>query len=352
MSGSGAPFQAVRWTGAGDDGVLVLVDQTRLPGAYVELRLTDPEEVREAIVRLAVRGAPAIGVAAAFGLWLAIRNAPGEAPAFDAALARAHARLKAARPTAVNLAWALDKVAAAARRGADVPSRKAAAFAEASEIHAHDVAVCERLGAHGATLLGPGARVLTYCNTGALAAAGCGTALAAVFEAHRKGARPSVIACETRPLLQGARLTMWELMRAGIDATLICDNTAAVVMAKKLVDVVLVGADRIARNGDTANKIGTYGVALLAKAHGIPFYVVAPRSTFDWGLASGDHIPIEERAGAEITRIGGAAIAPEGAAVYAPAFDVTNASLIAGIVTEAGIIAPVTATEVARIREV
>lgn len=349
MTASGEPFQAVRWRGA-EDGTLELIDQTRLPGECVVLRLTDVEAVRDAIVRLSVRGAPAIGVAAAFGLWLGIRGGPGDAPGFEAALHATQERLRSARPTAVNLGWALERVAAVARGSAPVAARKAAAFAEAQAIHAHDVAVCDALGVHGASLLTNGARVLTYCNTGALAAAGCGTALAAVFEAKRRGAAVSVIACETRPLLQGARLTMWELDRAGIDATLICDNTAAVVMREKKVDVVMVGADRVASNGDAANKIGTYGVALAAKAHGVPFYVVAPRSTFDWNIPDGAHIPIEERPAAEITEIGGRRIAPHGVRVYAPAFDVTPAALLAGIVTEAGVIAPVTPDAVARLR--
>jgi methylthioribose-1-phosphate isomerase len=346
VSGNGT-VDAVRWKG-GEDGFLELIDQTLLPQETVVLALRDPEAVRDAICRLAVRGAPAIGVAAAFGLWLGIREGPDDPAALDGLLARVEARLASARPTAANLRWALRQVAGAAGRDGPVKARKSAVFAAARKLLEDDVRACERMAAAGAALLRDGARVLTYCNTGALAAAGPGTALAVVFEAQRSGKRMSVVACETRPLLQGARLTMWELMRAGIDATLICDNTAAAAM-RRGIDHVLVGADRIARNGDTANKIGTYALALLAKAHGIPFHVVAPRSTFDLGLASGDGIPIEERAASEITEIAGRRLAPAGAKVWAPAFDVTPAALISGIVTDAGIISPVDESRVAAV---
>jgi methylthioribose-1-phosphate isomerase len=329
----------IRWTG-GPDGFLELLDQTRLPGETLLLRIQDLEGVRDAICRLAVRGAPAIGVAAGFGLWLGIRGASDDPAAFEAALAHAAGRLISARPTAANLAWAVGKVSEAARAKPAVRDRKLAAFEAAKRLHADDVDRCSKIGAHGAALLLDGDRILTYCNTGALATAGSGTALAVVFEAKRRGMRVSVVACETRPLLQGARLTMWELQREGIPATLITDNAAATVMRQRRVDRVIVGADRIARNGDTANKIGTYGVALLAKAHGIPFHVAAPLSTFDVSLASGDGIPIEERDPSEITEVGGVRIAPAGAHVFAPAFDVTPASLITGIVTEAGVISP------------
>jgi methylthioribose-1-phosphate isomerase len=338
----------IAWVG-GQDGHLELLDQTRLPAECLILRIRDLEGVRDAICRLAVRGAPAIGVAAGFGLWLGIRNAAGDAAAFDATLSQAAARLRSARPTAANLAWALERVQDATRKAASVPDKKLAAFEAAKALHADDVDRCARIGAHGAALLRDGERVLTYCNTGALATAGSGTALAIVFEAKRRGLRVSVVACETRPLLQGARLTMWELERHGIEATLITDNAAATVMRQKRVDRVIVGADRIARNGDAANKIGTYGVALLAKAHGIPFHVAAPRSTFDLSLASGDEIPIEERDASEITEIAGVRIAPAGARVFAPAFDVTPAALITGIVTEAGVISPVGEQTVAKL---
>jgi methylthioribose-1-phosphate isomerase len=339
---------AIRWRG-GEGGVLELLDQTRLPGEARVLSLSGLEEVRDAISRLAVRGAPAIGVAAAFGLWLGIRAAPEDQAGFDAVLAEAKARLVSARPTAANLAWALGRIEAAARGADAAPARKRRAFEAAKALLDEDVRTCARLAEHGAGLIRDGESVLTYCNTGALAAAGAGTALAVVLEAHRRGRRVSVFACETRPLLQGSRLTMWELMRAEVDATLITDNAAADVMRRKLVHRVLVGADRIARNGDTANKIGTYGVALLAKAHGIPFHVVAPLSTFDPTIGSGDRIPIEERAASEVTQIEGRPIAPAGARAFAPAFDVTPAALITGIVTEAGVISPVDEAGVTRV---
>jgi methylthioribose-1-phosphate isomerase len=331
---------AVRWRG-GPDGALELIDQTRLPLETEVLTLRTLEGVRDAICRLAVRGAPAIGVAAAFGLWLGIRDAPEDDVGFEEALARAAQRLESARPTAANLAWAVRRVAAAARAAPGAKERKAAAFRAALAILEEDAATCRALGEQGVDLLRGRGRVMTHCNTGGLAAAGSGTALALVFEAARRGLPVSVVACETRPLLQGARLTMWELMRAGVDATLVCDNAAASVMAEGKVDCVLVGADRIARNGDTANKIGTYSLAIVASAHGIPLYVVAPRSTFDLSIADGSEIPIEQRSPEEVTQIGGVRIAPPRARVHAPAFDVTPARLIAGIVTEAGVIAPV-----------
>jgi methylthioribose-1-phosphate isomerase len=331
---------AVRWQG-GPNGFLDVLDQTRLPREEIRLRLESVEDVRAAICRLSVRGAPAIGVAAACGFWIGIRDAADDPAAFETSVARTRARLLSARPTAVNLAWALRRVEQAASRPAPVAERKLAAYAEAQALLEEDVRTCRTIGEVGVALLANGGRVLTYCNTGALAAAGSGTALAIVFEAARRGVPVSVIACETRPLLQGSRLTMWELGQAGIEATLICDNAAATVMKDRRVDCVLVGADRIARNGDAANKIGTYGLALLAKAHGTPFHVVAPRSSFDPGLANGGRIPIEERASSEVTEIGGTAFAPAGARVYAPAFDVTPAGLITSIVTEAGIISPV-----------
>jgi methylthioribose-1-phosphate isomerase len=334
------PVASIRWNG-GPDGRLELLDQTRLPSETVMLEIEDLERVRDAICRLAVRGAPAIGVAAAFGLWLGIRRSPDDPAAFDAAFAAAKQRLVSARPTAANLAWALEKVEAAARGRKSVGDRKAAAFASAQALLEDDVRTCGKIGEHGAALLEDGDSVLTYCNAGSLATAGAGTALAIVFAAKERGLKISVTACETRPLFQGARLTMWELMRHGIDATLITDNAAATVMRQKRVDRVLVGADRIARNGDTANKIGTYALALLARAHGIPFHVAAPRSTFDATLATGDQIPIEERDPSEITQVGATRLAPAGARVFAPAFDVTPADLITGIVTEAGVISPV-----------
>jgi methylthioribose-1-phosphate isomerase len=335
------PFRAIEWIG-GTDGYLRLLDQTRLPVEVVYRDCRDLESVRQAIRELCVRGAPAIGVAAASALvlWLQGKSPEQARSGFDAARERLHS----SRPTAVNLAWALERMARRWREVAEQPIAAAvsAMLAEARAIASEDEAMCEQMGRHGATLIGDGAGVLTHCNTGALATAGMGTALAALFMAARQGKRFTVFADETRPLLQGARLTAWELQQAGIDVTLICDSMAAWVMKEGRVQLVLVGADRIAANGDTANKIGTYGVALLAKAHGIPFYVAAPSSTFDLSLASGDHIPIEQRDPREVTHGFGRQTAPEGVRVYNPAFDVTPAELIAGIVTENGIIRPVT----------
>jgi methylthioribose-1-phosphate isomerase len=315
------------------------------------LRITDPEAMRDAIRRLAVRGAPAIGIAAAFGTVLGVRSSPATTEAaFLEHLDNSCQRMASARPTAVNPSWALERLKARAQTlsGRGVPAMKAAVHAEALAILDEDRAICRRLGEIGADLIRDGQTVLTHCNTGALATGEHGTALAAVFEAHSRSKRVSVYATETRPLLQGARLTTWELLQAGIDVTLICDGMAAQVMKEGRVHAVLVGADRIAANGDTANKIGTYGLALLAREHGLPFYVVAPRSTFDLSLASGAEIPIEERPPEEVTCVGGQRIAPHGIKVYAPAFDVTPARYITGIVTERGLITPVTAETVRR----
>jgi methylthioribose-1-phosphate isomerase len=270
---------------------------------------------------------------------------------FRAELDRACERMASARPTAVNLAWAVERVrqAASAASGQGVPAAKETLLAKALELLEDDRRTCRRMAEVGSGLVRDGAKLLTHCNTGALATAGIGTALAVVFESHRQGKRVAVFVDETRPLLQGARLTAWELQQAGIPATLICDNTAAQVMREGRVDAVFVGADRIARNGDTANKIGTYGLAVLARAHAIPFYVVAPVSTFDLATADGSGIPIEERSADEVTSIHGRRVAPEGIAVYSPAFDVTPAKLISGIVTERGLISPVDEGSVLRV---
>jgi methylthioribose-1-phosphate isomerase len=317
--------RTIEWTGHS----VRLLDQTRLPTEVVYRDCRTLEEVRAAICELAVRGAPAIGVAAgyALALWAQSGDASGFAHAID--------RLRTSRPTAVNLFWALDRLE---KVGFDT----AALLREAQAIEAEDAAMCRSIGQRGAALIGTGAGVLTHCNTGSLATAGLGTALAAIFVAHEQGKRPKVFADETRPLLQGARLTAWELQQAGVDVTLICDNMAAQVMREGRVNLVIVGADRITANGDTANKIGTYGVAILAKYHGVPFYVAAPSSTFDLSLRDGSAIPIEQRAAREITQGFGKQTAPENVPVYNPAFDVTPAELITGIVTERGVITPVT----------
>jgi methylthioribose-1-phosphate isomerase len=332
-----------------------ILDQTRLPREEAYLDLETIPDLCEAILALRVRGAPAIGIAGAYGVALAARLAVEErershraggahaAPGLTellCAIEAAAARLRAVRPTAVNLAWAIDRVLARLRAsGGDLA---AIALAEARAIHDEDLAMSRAMGEHGAALLPQGARVLTHCNTGGLATGGLGTALAVVFAAHDQGKAPRVFVDETRPLLQGARLTMWELMRAGIPATLIVDGAAAWAMKRHRVDAVLVGADRIAANGDAANKIGTYGLAIAAARHGVPFYVVAPSSTFDPALPSGDAIPIEERPAVEVLAGGmggatGAGAASRIATVWNPAFDVTPAELITGWVTEQGV---------------
>ncbi|MEX0712662.1 MAG: S-methyl-5-thioribose-1-phosphate isomerase, partial [Pirellulales bacterium] len=307
--------------------------------------------VWEAIKSLRVRGAPAIGVAAAYGVCVGIQTAAGKGLADY--LARLHEvceYLATSRPTAVNLFWALDRMrrTAEALPGKSPPQIAEKLLAEARAIEAEDRAMCRAIGRHGAELLIDGQGVLTHCNAGGLATADYGTALAVFFAAHEAGKRLHVYADETRPLLQGARLTAWELQQRGIDVTLICDSMAAQVMREGRVQAVVVGADRIAANGDTANKIGTYGVALLAAAHGIPFYVAAPKSTFDLSLAGGDAIPIEQRSPDEITHGFGRQTAPDGVDVYNPAFDVTPARLIKAIICERGVIEPVTRANIER----
>jgi methylthioribose-1-phosphate isomerase len=322
--------RAIEWVGS-EDGLLRLLDQTRLPEDLVYRDCRDVEQVREAICQLAVRGAPAIGVAAAYGLVLAAQRSDEIEAAAE--------RLNSSRPTAVNLSWAMRRMVQHWRRREG--DGRAWLLREARAIAAEDEAMCLAMGRCGAELIRDGDGVLTHCNTGALATAGLGTALAALFVAKEQGKRFSVFADETRPLLQGARLTAWELHQAGIDVTLICDSMAAQVMREGRVRLVIVGADRITANGDVANKIGTYSVAVLAKAHGVPFYVAAPSSTFDLSLKSGESIPIEQRQAREVTHGFGRQTAPAGVKVYNPAFDVTPAALVAGIVTERGLISPV-----------
>ena len=324
---------------------LRMIDQTRLPLTVEVLTCHDARAVAEAIRTLQVRGAPAIGVAAAFGLALGARDVDlDDTVDGETALARLNdvaALLRATRPTAVNLAWALARLLDVAARhieaGNAVSDLPARLLAEAQTVAEEDAAACRAMGELGAALIADGDTLLTHCNAGALATAGMGTALAPIFVAHQQGKRLHVYVDETRPVLQGARLTAWELQRAGVRETLITDNMAAHFMRRAGIRAVFVGADRIAANGDVANKIGTYGVALLAHAHGIPLYVVAPRSTIDLSLPNGDAIPIEERAATEVTGLGGARVAPEGVAVANPAFDVTPARYVSAIVTEAGV---------------
>jgi methylthioribose-1-phosphate isomerase len=334
-------------------GRVRLIDQTRLPGELVWLETADVDAIWKAIQTLQVRGAPAIGIAAAMGAAAAAQTADetDSAPVL-AALHAAADYLATSRPTAVNLFWALARMRAVGETNRALPPRalKTRLVREAIAIRDEDAAMCRAIGRHGATLLHDGDTVLTHCNAGGLAAAEFGTALAPIYTAHAVGLRVSVIADETRPLLQGSRLTAWELRQAGIPVTVICDNMAAQVMHEGRVALVFVGADRIAANGDAANKIGTYGVAILAQAHGIPFYVLAPTSTIDPATPDGAAIPIEQRAVEEITHGFGRATAPDGVAVYAPAFDVTPARLIAGIVCEHGILCPPFAAAIAALK--
>jgi methylthioribose-1-phosphate isomerase len=342
----------LRWIG-GIDGHLRLIDQTRLPTEFVEIDCDDMPTLWEAIRTLKVRGAPAIGIAAAFGMCLGVQKSIGDDEAtFFAQLESTGDYLVSSRPTAVNLFWAIARMknSAIQQRGKNSPREIAVALlAEAMAIWEEDRAMCRAIGRHGARLFDNVAGVLTHCNAGALVTVDYGTALAPIFAAHDAGRRIHVYVDETRPLLQGARLTTWELQQRGIPATLICDSVAAQVMREGRVQAVIVGADRIAANGDTANKIGTYGVALLAVSHGIPFYVAAPSSTFDLSIADGEKIPIEQRASEEITHSFGRQTAPDGIDVYNPAFDVTPAKLIRAIICERGIISPLTSEKIAEI---
>jgi methylthioribose-1-phosphate isomerase len=313
-------IEAVRW--AGD--AVEYVDQRLLPHETRVCRASNLDEIEQAIRTLAVRGAPCIGVFGAYGVAL-LRERTSDDQAFNAAAAR----IRNARPTAVNLMWAVDRVMAA-------PDM----LAEARAIHDEQRAMDERIARAGAELIPQNAHVLTHCNTGPIATAGGGTALGVVIAAHRAGKKPHVFVDETRPLLQGARLTYYELKRAGVDATLLVDSAAAIAMQRKQIDLVIVGADRVARNGDTANKIGTYALAILAAHHRIPMYVAAPRSTFDFSLRSGEEIPIEERAMDEVASFAGVRIAEEGAHAYNPAFDVTPGHLITAFITEYGVLRP------------
>jgi methylthioribose-1-phosphate isomerase len=321
---------------------LELLDQRRLPGEEVYLELRSAEEVARAIEDMAVRGAPLIGLAAACGVAIELERVPDAELA--QALERASARLGRTRPTAVNLAWALERMRAqlapllASDAGPEIVRSRARAAACA--LIEADAAACRAIGEAGAPLVPAGASLLTHCNAGALATAAWGTALGIVRSAAAAGRVRRVLACETRPLLQGARLTAWELSREGIPVSLVADSMAASLMRQREVDLVVVGADRIAANGDTANKIGTYALALLARAHGVPFYVAAPLSTVDPSLKSGEEIPIEQRDPGELLALAGRAIAPRGVPALNPAFDVTPAGLIDAIVTERGVVRP------------
>ena len=329
-------------TVAWEDEAVVLIDQRRLPQEESYLRCRHPAEVAAAIRDMAVRGAPAIGVAAALGIALAARGTAAEGEALRRELDAVCAQMRATRPTAVNLFWAVERMrrrlAAEEARGGDAV--REGLLAEALAILDEDLAACRRLGDLGADLITRPSRVLTHCNAGALATAGYGTALGVIRSAARDGKVVGVFAGETRPYLQGARLTAWELTREGIPTTLIADNMAGHMMATGQVDLVIVGADRIAANGDVANKIGTYPLAVLARENGIPFYVAAPVSTFDLATPSGAGIPIEERAAEEITHHAGRRVAAEGVAVRNPAFDITPHRYVTAIVCEKGVARP------------
>ncbi len=315
---------------------LRLLDQTRLPLETVFNDYEDYQAIIKAIQRLEVRGAPAIGISAAYALAIAV----DQSGRYDSASIRQFGEeIKSARPTAVNLMWAIDRAMAVALY-AEPKSKDDALkilWREAEAIHDEDREMCRKMGEYGAELIKDGDTLLTHCNAGALATGGIGTAIGVMYVCHEQGKRIKVYADETRPLLQGARLTTWELQRAGIDVTLNCDNSAGVLMSKGMIDHVIVGADRIAANGDTANKIGTYSLALLAVGHDVPFYVAAPQTTFDENLESGDLIEIEERAPEEVTEGFGVRIAPEGTDVYSPAFDVTPNELITAFITDTGV---------------
>ncbi len=332
-------IETIKWV----SGCARIIDQTKLPNKFEYIYCRDVATMWQAIKRLSVRGAPAIGVAAAFGVLLGIQKFKGQdKPKFLKLFNKTCDYLATSRPTAVNLFNMLNEMRAVVAENpkADVPALKKLLHKRAMEIFKEDQKVCRTMGDHGAKLIKNGMKALTVCNAGALATVDYGTALGVFYSAKRQGKKFSVYSCETRPLLQGARLTCWELLRQKINTTLICDNMAASLMAKGQVDIIFTGADRIASNGDTANKIGTYMLAVLARHHSIPFYIVAPRSTFDLKIKSGKQIPIEERKSDEVTHFAGVRIAAKGVKVYNPAFDVTPAKLITGIVTEHGIIHP------------
>lgn len=352
-------MQTLEWIG-GTDGYLRLIDQTRLPGEETYLDCRTVDDAHDAISRLVVRGAPAIGIAAAYGVCLAAADAlrqnassqqaasHQQAASMRSAVARAADYLATSRPTAVNLFWALDRMRAVLDR-ADDDDLPETLLREARQIHDEDRRMCAAMGLYGAPLLDGCRNVLTHCNAGGLAASERGTALAVIYAAHASGNPVHVYADETRPLLQGARLTAWELAKAGVDVTVLCDSMAAGLMQRGQVDAVIVGADRIAANGDAANKIGTYPLAIVARHHGVPFYVAAPSSTFDLSLPNGTQIPIEQRRREEVSRWGDVQSVPDEAQVYNPAFDVTPAELITAIITERGVIRPVDTANIRKI---
>ncbi len=343
------PVKPIEWMG---DSVRI-IDQRRLPGDECSLTLSDAVEVAEAIKDMALRGAPLIGIAAAMGVAVEARRWKSSGwDEFEARVSAAIEMLSATRPTASNLFWALDRsrrVLAGQKPGGSPEAAASALTEDAVAIYEEDLETGVRMGQIGVDLISEGSTLLTHCNAGGLATSGFGTALAPMYVAHQRGIKFKVYADETRPLLQGARLTAWELERSGIDVTVICDSASHLLMSRGAIDLVFVGSDRITRSGDFANKIGTYGVALSAKAAGVPFYGVAPVSTIDFALEWGEDIPIEERDPVEVTDICGAKVTPQGVAAYNPAFDVTPAELVSGIITEKGLIRPPYAENLARI---
>ena len=351
------PLRGVTWTGGLEDGSLVLLDQTKLPGEITYREITSLESLRSAIVDLAVRGAPAIGIAGAYGLVihlvpLARQHIGNTSEILHVALDTAVERLASSRPTAVNLRWALERMRGCYQRHVGhltALEMCARLLMEAKRIHREDAELCQKIAEHGAALLPMKGGVYTHCNTGALATGGVGTALGCIVEAFRSDKNIEVFAGETRPLLQGARLTAAELTSNGVPVTLVTDSMAALLMKQGRIQAVIVGADRITANGDAANKIGTYSLAVLAKHHGIPFYVAAPYSTFDLSLATGEQIEIEQRHADEIRRPQGALFATADIPVYNPAFDVTPAGLITAIITERGVITKPTVAAIAKL---
>ncbi|MGQ9616897.1 MAG: S-methyl-5-thioribose-1-phosphate isomerase [Spirochaetota bacterium] len=345
------PVPTIAW----ENGTVKIIDQTKLPLEKVFLTINTKEEMYDAIKRLKIRGAPAIGIAAAFGVYLGVRNYRGDDRGeFEKLVDSVCNYIGSSRPTAINLFWAIERLKRIVKFNNNLNPDKLIGLMldEAIRMIEEDNMVCRAIGEHGVKLINNGYSILTHCNAGGLATAMYGTALAPIFRASEIGMRIHVYVDETRPLLQGSRITAWELLEAGIPATLITDNAAAYVMHRKKVNLVIVGADRIAANGDTANKIGTLGVAVLAKEFGIPFYVAAPLSTIDLKTGSGEDIPIEERDGDEITRGFGTQTAPDQISVYNPAFDVTPSRYIRGIITERGIITPPFAENIRKLKQV
>lgn len=333
------PIPTIYW----DDGIVKLIDQTKLPDELVYIECRTKEDIWKAIKNMQIRGAPAIGIAAGFGVVLGVQSIKGTTyTQFKKELDKIISYLLSVRPTAVNISWALNRMRRVVEenKGRDIRFLKELLLKEAMKILEEDKQICRRMASFGAQFIRSGQNILTHCNAGGLATSGYGTALGILFYAKERGRMFHVYVDETRPVLQGARLTMWELIQAGIECTLICDNMAASLMSQGKIDLVIVGGDRIARNGDTANKIGTYGLACLAHIHKIPFYVVAPRSSFDLNIPDGNSIPIEERDPEEVTCIKGIRIAPMGANVYNPSFDITSARFITAFITEYGIIKP------------